>query len=299
MADDEDPTVLLVRDAPAGTGRLRRRPDLERVRRGAYVERGESRGPGRDRRRLALARIRAVHGQSSGARWFSHESAALIWGCDVVGLSGLTHVIQPSRPRSRGADPVVRHHGDLPVEQRARVDGMPVTSLARTVVDCAASMSPGAGLVVADSALRMRLDPVAVRDVLAARAGARGIARAREVIGLADGRAQSPGETLVRWALHSGGLPAPELQVEVVTRRGRFFLDLAWPAARVAVEFDGFVKYSGAFGSTAADAVFAEKQRQDALEEEGWRVLRVTWDDLRDPQALVARAARALARGSS
>ncbi|MCG7287132.1 endonuclease domain-containing protein [Cellulomonas sp. ACRRI] len=118
------------------------------------------------------------------------------------------------------------------------------------------------------------------------------------MIALADGRAQSPGETLLRWALRSGGLPPPELQVEVVTRRGRFFADLGWPALRVAVEFDGYVKYSGAFGSTAPEAVFAEKQRQDALEEEGWRVLRVTWDDLRAPAPLVARVARALSRSS-
>ncbi|WP_217614257.1 hypothetical protein [Cellulomonas sp. GbtcB1] len=92
------------------------------------------------------------------------------------------------------------------------------------------------------------------------------------MIALADGRAQSPGETLLRWSLHSGGLPPPELQVEVVTRRGRFFLDLGWPVPRVAVE--------------------------DALEEEGWRVLRVTWDDLRAPAPLVARVARALSRSS-
>ncbi|MBW0253685.1 endonuclease domain-containing protein [Cellulomonas sp. PS-H5] len=173
-----------------------------------------------------------------------------------------------------------------------------MTTLVRTVVDCAASLPPDRGLVIADSALRAGADAGALDTALAARSGARGIVRARDVIALADGRAQSPGETLLRWSLHSGGLPPPELQVEVVTRRGRFFLDLGWPVPRVAVEFDGYVKYSGAFGRTAPEAVFAEKQRQDALEEEGWRVLRVTWDDLRAPAPLVARVARALSRSS-
>ncbi|GIG35712.1 hypothetical protein [Cellulomonas pakistanensis] len=298
MVDSLGTDVLLVRDVPTTAGRLRRRRDLERVRRGAYVERGESLGPARDRRRIALARIHAVHRQTSGERWFSHESAALLWGCDTVGLSGLTHLIQPSRPRSRGGDPVVRHHGDLPAEHRAEVSGLPVTTLARTVVDCAASLSPDRGIVIADSALRAGADRDALDTTLATRSGARGIVRAREVIELADGRAQSPGETLVRWALHSGGLPRPDLQVEVVTRRGRFFLDLGWTALGVAVEFDGFVKYSGAFGGTAPEVVFAEKQRQDALEDEGWRILRVTWDDLRAPDRLVARVSRALSRAS-
>ena len=291
------PPVVLVRDAATRGSRLRDRADLERVRRGAYLPRAPSLGPARDRQRLALARVRAVHEQLRVCHWFSHESAALLWGCDVVGLSGLVHVLQETRPRSRGGDPVVRHYGRLPEGHRAEVAGFPVTSLARTVVDCACTMPPDRGLVIADSGLRAGLDLDEITTVLAARAGSRGIARARDVVSLADGRAESPGETLTRWALVSSGLPAPEPQVEVVTRRGRFRIDLGWSAHRVGVEFDGFVKYSGVLGSTAAEAVFAEKQRQDAIEDEGWRILRVTWGDLRDTDALAARVRRALLRG--
>ena len=288
------PEVLLVREAGASGVRLRDQGALERVRRGAYVTRAASAGPARDRRRLALARIRAAGAQLHLAHWFSHESAALLWGCDVVGLSGLVHVVQETRPHARGGDPLVRHYGRLPAAHRAEVDGFPVTSLARTVVDCAATLPADRALVVADSALRRGLDPAGVAGVVRSRAGTRGIARAREVLGAADGRAESPGETLVRWAVVSGGLPPPEPQVEVRTRRGVFRLDLGWRAPQVGLEFDGFVKYSGAFGSTAAEAVFAEKQRQDALEEEGWRILRVTWGDLRDTERLVTRVRRAL-----
>lgn len=295
MTSEKPNPVLLVRDAPPGGGRLRTRAGLERVRRGAYVARLPSQGPARDRRALALARIRAVHAQLRVAKWFSHESAALLWGCDTVGLSGLVHVTQATRPRSRGDDPVVRHHTDLPAHERAEVGGLPVTSLARTVVDCACSLPADRALVIADSALRLGLDPGESATVLASRSGGRGVARAREILASADGRAQSPWETLTRLALLSGGVPAPDLQVEVATRRGRFFVDLAWPARRVALEFDGLVKYSGAFGGTAPEVVFAEKQRQDAIEDEGWRVLRATWPDLRDPAGLSARVARALA----
>jgi len=112
---------------------------------------------------------------------------------------------------------------------------------------------------------------------------------------LTDPRAESPGETLVRFAIMRGGLPEPELQINVATASGDFWLDLGWSRWNFAIEFDGFVKYSSPDGGTAADAVFAEKHRQDALEKAGWKILRVTWTDLRDPVALANRIRRHLA----
>lgn len=171
---------------------------------------------------------------------------------------------------------------------------LPVTSLARTLVDCASSLPADRALVIADSGLRLGASPEAVAAILADRPGARGVAQARTVLALADGRAQSPGETLTRWALHEHEVPAPELQLEVVTRRGHYFLDLGWREWRLGLEFDGFVKYSGEYGSTAAEVVFAEKQRQDAIEDEGWRLIRITWQDLHHPAALADRLRHAL-----
>ncbi len=79
----------------------------------------------------------------------------------------------------------------------------------------------------------------------------------------------------------------------VRTSRGTFRLDLAWRAAKVAIEFDGLVKYSGGFGP-ATDVVVAEKRRQEALEEQGWLIIRVTWADLDSPDLWLARARAAL-----
>lgn len=268
--------------------------EVERVRWGAYLPAVPGEGPGRDARRRALARIVAVHAQTRIPHWFSHESAALLWGCDAVRVGPEVHLIQEGRPGPRGRDRVLRHHGGVPAEHRAVAEGLPATSLERTVLDCAAQLPGARALVIADSALRRGADAAVLRDVLAERAGRRGVARARGVLALADGRAASPGESLVRHALHEHGLPAPDLQVAVGTRRGTVYLDLGWPAARLGLEFDGYVKYSGRYGSSAPQAVFAEKQRQDAIEEEGWRVLRVTWDDLRAPADLAARTRRAL-----
>ncbi len=288
--------MILARESdPSELARSRATGSVERVRWGAYLPVVPSQGRGRDARRRVLARIAAVQAQLAVDHWFSHESAAVIWGCDTVRLSGAVHLTQEGRPARRGRELLVRHHGGVPLDQRGVVHGLPVTSLERTLVDCAAMLPPDRALVIADSGLRLGADPATIDRLLVARAGARGVRRARTTLALADGRAESPGETLVRQVLSTSGIAVPEPQVPVVTHRGTFRLDLGWRTQRLGLEFDGFVKYSGAFGSTAAEVVFAEKQRQDAIEDEGWRVIRVTWDELSRPEALVARVARALA----
>jgi hypothetical protein len=72
---------------------------------------------------------------------------------------------------------------------------------------------------------------------------------------------------------------------------------LAWAEARVALEFDGFVKYSGRLGA-APEVLFAEKRRQDALEAAGWLIIRVTWADLTNLDATILRIRRALSARS-
>ncbi|WP_149202127.1 hypothetical protein [Actinotalea subterranea] len=229
---------------------------------------------------------------------FSHESAALVWGCAVWPTPTRTHIIQADRPNRRGDPQLVRHHGLPPSNERTVVAGLPVTTLERTVIDCAAAIAPDRALVIADGALRRGADRDRMVRLMDLRAGHRGIRRARLVVELADAGAESPGESLTRWVLASAGFDAVKTQVPVVTRLGVFRIDLGLVAARLAIEFDGFVKYSGALGSTAPEAVFAEKRRQDALEEAGWMVLRVTWSDLRDPDALVRRVRSACRRAA-
>ncbi|MFC8192354.1 hypothetical protein ACFUMH_11925 [Cellulomonas sp. NPDC057328] len=165
--------------------------------------------------------------------------------------------------------------------------GLPVTTLARTAVDCARALAGLPALVVADAALRAGCSP----DELAAAArrcdGQRGARRAREVLALADGGAESAGETWVRAVLLAAGLPAPTTQLQVETRRGPVWADLGWPGARLLLEYDGRGKY------VTPEDLYREKQRHDALVEAGWTVLRVTADDCARPDELVARVVRA------
>ncbi|NKY22675.1 hypothetical protein [Cellulomonas denverensis] len=293
----ESPPIVLVpaQHPPRSLERRARAGELVRVRHGAYIP--APTGTSIEQRTArALARIHAVAAQSSIRVTFSHRSAALVWGLPLLSVPDRTHLIQAVRPGGRHDPGIVRHVMRLDEGERAMRDGLPVTTLERTVVDCACSLPTPDGLVIADAALHLGADPDAIERLLRRRRGGRGAGVARWVWERADGGSESPGESLTRSALLDAGLPRPRTQVQVTTRRGAFRIDLGWPEHRVGVEFDGRVKYSGGAAGDPAVVVFREKRRQDALEDAGWRLLRVTWHDLRQPTTLAARALDLLRR---
>jgi len=297
---DTEHTLILARDSSPSELRagLRSRT-LERVRRGAYRRiDDETEGMLSDERaRRATARIHAIEAQLTTPHWFSHESAALIWGCWVRLRDEETHLIQDHHPGSGRDRALARHNPALPMRDRTEHGGLPVTSLARTVVDVACQAPGGDAIMVVDSALRLGVDRGQIARIVRSRAGHRGIARARLVLAAADARSESPGESTLRWITLDPTLPRFVPQVEVVTRAGLFRVDLGNPKLKIALEFDGAIKYSGRFGP-ATRVLEEQARRQAALEAEGWIVVRFTWEDLADPGAVVARIQRAVAAAS-
>lgn len=286
------PAVHLVRNHPRPYVAERvRLGEWEQVRRGAFVDAVPHEDPHARRRRHALARILAVAELTAGTVTFNLVSAALLWGLPLHTVPTHTHVVQRSRPTNHGVADIVRHHLVLDDQPTLR-HGLSVTSLERTLVDCAQALPPLAGLIVADAALHVGADPQLCAEILAGRGGQRGVVRAREVLALADAGAESPGETALRFTLLGLGFPVPETQIRVSTPIGIYWSDLGWREARVLCEYDGQAKY-GANGS-ATDAVILEKRRQDAVEEEGWRMLRVVREDLRSRATLFGRVRRLL-----
>jgi very-short-patch-repair endonuclease len=276
--------------------RRSREGGLERLRKGVYLPPGEATGAA-DRRRVdLLRRICAAEARLDVDHWFSHTSAAVLHGCWTWKLTSAVHLTQLRPPNHAQAQDTAlrRHWTTLPSRDRTTVAGLPATTLERTVVDCARLLSPPQALVVADSALRGGADLARVETILREAAGKRGVVRAREVVALADPRAESPGESILRWIVLDQGLPHPEPGFDVPTRLGRLWVDLAWPEQKVAVEFDGAVKYSGGDYGDPSARVAAEKARQEALEDAGWVVVRVVWSELSDAAGLAERIRRAL-----
>lgn len=69
----------------------------------------------------------------------------------------------------------------------------------------------------------------------------------------------------------------------------------------MAGEFDGRGKYDelAAPGQSPADVVRREKRRQEAIEDEGWVVVRWGWDEVREPRLLRTKLLRAFARAGA
>jgi hypothetical protein len=276
--------------------------DVVRVRRGAYCAPdalrvdGLSRVP-REERLKALARAGALHVQLRAEHVFSHTTAALLHGCVVWSTPRNTHLYQRYRASGHASADVSRHSWTLEPEEIDVAAGLPVTSLARTVVDCARTMHPLEALVIADSALALGLDRALLLEILDAQAGHRGKQRARLVTELGEAGAQSPWETWVRYELLRAGLPRPTTQMTVRTDAGTFHTDLGYERWALGIEFDGRVKYrpDGVRpGHDPAREYMTEKDRADAIRRAGVALERASASDKRDAAAMIARFARHL-----
>ncbi|RUR03201.1 type IV toxin-antitoxin system AbiEi family antitoxin domain-containing protein [Labedella endophytica] len=296
-------------------GRGRRPSDVAghvRVRQGVYTDAASWVEAG-DRARH-IARIRAVAETRRIDAVFSHRSAAALHGLPTLDpLPTIVDAItSPSSRRRRGTG-IDWHHLGLDPSDIVRLDGLSVTSLARTLVDIARTESFAAAVVQLDAALALpgsrpdpeRWDRAGERvereellrrvDEIGSSPGAR---RAATAVGFGDGRAESVGESLSRVQMHAWGLPAPELQVPVAGTSGRRYLaDFAWNGDLLLGEFDGRVKYSRNSGPPSSssssslsmeDVLWAEKKREDDLRSTGRDMVRWSWTDVVDGHGLIA-----------
>ena len=266
---------------------------LVRLRRGAFAASGVWEEATPDQRyRLTVAAVLLSRDDAAA----SHHSALALHGLPLWHVDRRVVVLAADVSESR-TSAGVRVTPLRALASRTEVDGLPTLAVADAVVTTA-SHCVEAGVVAGDGALHAGQCSLEELDDAVARlaGGLRGTAMLRRAIDLLDPAAESPGESRTRIALTALGLPV-ESQVEIRDGRGWLVgrVDLL-VAGRVVVEFDGAVKYGGHDG---ADALVAEKRREDRLRELGYGVVRVTWSDLADPAQLRARIRRALARAAA
>lgn len=290
------PTLLAAGVTDDELRRMRAQGRLTAVRPGAYV-------PSDDPRlddtvaRHALA-VRATAQRMTADTVVSHVSAAVLHGLTLWGLP--LQRVHLTRDRVSGGRRTALRHlhtARLDAVDVTQIDGIRVTSVARTLADLALTVPFEPALVAVDAALhRHRTTAVALADAVERAGGRRGSPPARRVVAAADARSESPGETRSRIAIARAGLPAPTLQ-HAVPELG-FRTDFYWEEFRTVGEFDGKVKYGRNVrpGQDPGDVVFAEKRREDALRDLGFEVVRWTWDELRLFDTVVERIRRAFAR---
>ncbi len=235
----------------------------------------------------------------------SHVSGAIEHGIDTWGVDlRRVHVTRLDGGAGRSEGDVVHHEGFCLDEDVVEVNGHLVLSPDRCAVEAASRASGDAGLVLLDSLLHKELashDQLMTRfELMQHWPHTRPL---HITVRMADGRAESPGESRGRHFFWSHHLPAPQLQFKVYDERGRLVgtTDWAWPECGLLGEFDGRVKYGRllAPGQDPGEVVFAEKQREDLLREvTGFAMIRLIWADYERPRLTVSRIDRLLRRAA-
>lgn len=239
-----------------------------------------------------LARIHAVSMASRPGLVFSHHSAAALWRLPIVGgWPGRPDVTVGTAPASPSRLAFSARQFPVPAE-RDEIDGLAVTTLARTVIDVGRTARLSVAVAMMDHALAAkdpRTSPILTQATshdlgaeFRAMNSARGRRRCRTALDLADGLSGSPGESVSRVGFYLLGLPAPVLQQEFRDAEGLIgYVDFWWPEFGLIGEFDGIGKYlrdEMLAGRTPAEVVIAEKRREDRLRALGPRVTRWGWD---------------------
>lgn len=224
---------------------------------------------------------------------FAGPSAAVAWGLavsnrylDKLWLATTRKAHGKEKPYCRAI--IVSH--DEPVEHAE----LCLTSLARTVGDCLRIMDFRSGLAVADSALRVSglTGEELLCEIESACEHMAGIKQMRRLMLLADGSAESGGESIARATMLELGLAKPELQLEFpdpLNERALNRVDFAWSVSGsggyVVGELDGFEKYDNpemTGGRTMSEVIADEHRRQSHLEmcREVVRVARFGFSDV-------------------
>jgi hypothetical protein len=225
-------------------------------------------------------KLRAAGLVISSASVACDRTAAWIWGVDVYGVRELdevppveTYVLRGKRRTERRG--VRGGERDLLPSDWVEIDGVKVTTPLRTATDLGCILGRRQALAAMDAL--MRAHGFERRDLLRTLTRyhrRRGVVQLRELVPLVDPRAESQPESWTRLELVDHGLPAPQVQWWVnVDGVPTYRLDLAYPHARIAVEYNG-----EEFHSSDADRE-RDRVRRDWLEAHGWTVIVVDRSD--------------------
>jgi|tagenome__1003787_1003787.scaffolds.fasta_scaffold20589128_1 hypothetical protein len=207
------------------------------------------------------------------------RTAAWIWGVDTFQYRELDDVPPLETYVLRGRHRTSRrdHRGgvrDLQPQDWVEVNGVKVTTPLRTALDLGCSLNRREALAAMDALMRCHgFTHRDLRRVLPRYRRRRGVVQLRELIPVVDPRAESPRESWMRLAIHDAGLLAPTSQWWIdVDGVPTYRLDLAYPHARIAVEYDGSEHH------TRHEDRARDEQRRTWLRAHGWTVIVIAAD---------------------
>jgi very-short-patch-repair endonuclease len=215
----------------------------------------------------------------------SHRSAAVLWKL-LEWVEGPIDVTIAGRcARTREGIRLHRSHAISHRDQR-RCHGLPVTSPSLTVLELAA-IDAALAEQAWNEALLQRLASVSEMAALLERhRGRSGTSVMRHLLAAAGGGfSRQEAERMLHRLIRDAGLPEPQRNVRVHGHE----LDLWWPDLRLNVEMDGYRWHS------TRSRLNRDRERDAGLAARGIRVMRLSYDQLRRPQRVVAHLAAAVA----
>lgn len=225
----------------------------------------------------------------------SHRTAATLWRLDGF-ARGRVEIATTCRRRPHGLPVVVHRFDRWLLADITTIEGIPVTSLRRTLLDLAG---------IKDRRLEGALDHALGRGLTSLGGlwllyeaewtrGRRGIAILRHLLAertTSTAPTQSALERMYLRIVEEYALPAPVRQYAMNLSWGQAHIDFAYPRSEVAIEIDSHAWHMD------RKSFERDRERDNELQQLGWQVLRFTWAKLRwEPERVAALVSAALAK---
>jgi very-short-patch-repair endonuclease/predicted transcriptional regulator of viral defense system len=221
----------------------------------------------------------------------SHRSAAALWGLRATARGR----VEVTVPRKLGSRPAIEVHvSRLADDEIIVLRGIPVTTPPRTLLDLAAVLSARQIERALNEAEVLRLaDPTSLGDLLERHPHRPGAGKIRKLL-----EAHDIGATITRSELEDrflqfldeAVLPRPEVNANIQTTTGWIEADCLWRTHHLIAELDGHASHATTAGFER------DRARDRALQAKGWSVIRITWRQLHEEPAAVARDLKRLLR---
>ncbi len=222
----------------------------------------------------ATTRARAAWLWSRSRGVLAGRSAAALHGARWVDGRLPAQLLWENRHRPGGIE---TWSDAIPDDEITRIEGMAVTTPARTALDIASREPFGSAVAALDALARAtRLDMADVKRLAQRYPGRRGIRQARRVVDMVDPGAESPPETWLRLLFIRAGFPRPTTQIPVHNDYGVLIavIDLGWDDVKIGADYDGAHHWMDRRRFTE------DIRRAENINEQGWIHLRVTAHDV-------------------
>ena len=231
----------------------------------------------------------AVLASGPGAM-LSHHSAAALWGLRAYSERAVEVTIPRKSPSSRK---IRRHHSLVPDDERTAKEGVPVTTVPRTIFDLAVTEDVDAVVAMLREAEYLNLwDRLSLWDLLERYPRKRGSRKVRFALERlkeeSSGRTRSKLEERFAPFLRRYRLPMPRFNDWILLDAKRCQVDCHWPGTSQIVELDGWQ------GHGTPSAFREDRTRDRKLRVAGYSVTRITFNQLKDEPEQIAADLRAL-----